>query len=599
MTIHTNFYQINRELTFQDTSQSYITVYALTLSIYTYKDTLIDLRLTFQVQPQLYQHILTQRLFNLQSELCGSLTNGNFDDNTSIEITAIFKSDLLSQLTSDLQTLPDNLLTLNQTGNNHFLFHNNNWLVVQVKQERSEIYTGYRTFWHYLNTFENFDTIALNQSIYNFFQDWAEANFRSMDHQSRTQTISEVTQGLEEWIDIHESTINIEQLKQAISTIVHTFKKLSDISVEKIKTHQNIFENLVNFFTVDEWPYTKIPGESILQTAFSGKNGAWNCYALVRVQQQQFVFYSVYPNLVPENQRLAIAEFITRANSGMIIGNFELDFERGEIRYKTSIDVAEDILTFSAIKNLVYTNVTMMDRYFPGFISIIEDNISPANIIEAIEIMTDELPEGSTVDNSSVNTGLSSTSSSQNCVNISSKKTEEQSYVLTKLTPEQIAQFHQALQIFAPYQNQQSEAIIKKLKKGIVGKLGNIGEEIYAQAYTFFTQVPISAKHLKLIQSYSEIAQQNRKLWYRFKNWTKQHGEPARNSQAGTALIELEKQFWRVDARLCQLPTDSLQGTREMEFLMEIEELRKQLSLYENLMIEIENNPESGFSTEY
>jgi hypothetical protein len=49
-----------------------------------------------------------------------------------------------------------------------------------------------------------------------------------------------------------------------------------------------------------------------------------------------------------------VAEFLTRANSGMVIGNFELDFADGEIRYKTSIDVEGDKLSYAIIKRLVY-----------------------------------------------------------------------------------------------------------------------------------------------------------------------------------------------------------------------------------------------------
>ncbi len=50
---------------------------------------------------------------------------------------------------------------------------------------------------------------------------------------------------------------------------------------------------------------------------------------------------------------MAVAEFITRANFGIVIGNFEIDFSDGEIRYKTSIDVEGDRPSFALIKRLV------------------------------------------------------------------------------------------------------------------------------------------------------------------------------------------------------------------------------------------------------
>ena len=102
-------------------------------------------------------------------------------------------------------------------------------------------------------------------------------------------------------------------------------------------------------------------------------------------EQQQFVFYSICPVNAPENKRLAVAEFITRANSGMIIGHFELDFTEGQIRYKTSIDVEDDSLCSALIKRLVYANVMMMDAYLPGIMSVIYGEVTPLDAIAQIE----------------------------------------------------------------------------------------------------------------------------------------------------------------------------------------------------------------------
>lgn len=72
-----------------------------------------------------------------------------------------------------------------------------------------------------------------------------------------------------------------------------------------------------------------------------------------------------------------MAEYLTRVNSDIVIGNFELEFGDGEIRYKTSIDVEDDRLSFALIKQLVYANVTMMDEYISGIMSVIYTGVSP------------------------------------------------------------------------------------------------------------------------------------------------------------------------------------------------------------------------------
>ena len=80
-----------------------------------------------------------------------------------------------------------------------------------------------------------------------------------------------------------------------------------------------------------------------------------------------------------------MAEFMTRANYGMIVGNFELNYEDGEVRYKTSIDIGDSDLSLMLVKQIVYPNVATMDLYLPGLMAVIYSDASPADAIAKIE----------------------------------------------------------------------------------------------------------------------------------------------------------------------------------------------------------------------
>ncbi|NWF67542.1 MAG: YbjN domain-containing protein [Chloroflexi bacterium] len=147
----------------------------------------------------------------------------------------------------------------------------------------------------------------------------------------------------------------------------------------------SIFNAMIEFFEEDDWEFSWVDDASVLSMGFSGKNGKWMCYAQAREEQQQFVFYTVCPMNTPENKRAALAEFITRANYGMIIGNFEMDWDDGEVRYKTSIDVEGATLSSPLIKQLVYSNVLIMDRYLPGLMAVMFGNAAPRDEINRIE----------------------------------------------------------------------------------------------------------------------------------------------------------------------------------------------------------------------
>jgi hypothetical protein len=146
-----------------------------------------------------------------------------------------------------------------------------------------------------------------------------------------------------------------------------------------------IYRAMVDFFEDDNWPYTPVPGEPVLSLHFVGKSGHWICYAQAREEQQQFVFYSVCPMAMPDFKRQAVAEFVTRANYGMIIGNFELDYNDGEVRYKTSLDVEGTELNLALIRQAVYANVLMMDRYLPGLLNLVYTDVTPAQAVAEVE----------------------------------------------------------------------------------------------------------------------------------------------------------------------------------------------------------------------
>lgn len=142
---------------------------------------------------------------------------------------------------------------------------------------------------------------------------------------------------------------------------------------------------VTHFFEQESWPFVRLPGKSVLALVFSGEACNWDCIAKVSEDQENFIFYSLFPVFASEKERPAIAEFITRANYGIIVGNFELDYTDGEIRYKTSIDFEGSSLDKALIKQLVYTNVLTMAHYLPGILAVLEQKMNPEQAIHMVE----------------------------------------------------------------------------------------------------------------------------------------------------------------------------------------------------------------------
>ncbi len=95
-----------------------------------------------------------------------------------------------------------------------------------------------------------------------------------------------------------------------------------------------------------------------------GLRGEWICIVRVFPESERLLVYSILPENVPVERRPRLAELFARINYGLVLGNFEMDWEDGEIRYKTSMDVEDITPTATVVRNLIFSNFFSTDRYF-------------------------------------------------------------------------------------------------------------------------------------------------------------------------------------------------------------------------------------------
>lgn len=108
--------------------------------------------------------------------------------------------------------------------------------------------------------------------------------------------------------------------------------------------------------------------------------------SLQRLGREIGIFYSVLPQFVPEERRREVAEFLMRANHGLVVGNFEMSFDSGEVRYKTNIISAPEGLDDALMEALLHTNISTHDRYVPGMMQVIYGGVDPVEACKRIEI---------------------------------------------------------------------------------------------------------------------------------------------------------------------------------------------------------------------
>lgn len=146
-----------------------------------------------------------------------------------------------------------------------------------------------------------------------------------------------------------------------------------------------IFDVVQQFFYQDGWATEIIKDGETIATSAAGEHGEWDCLAQIFERGGIFVFYSICPLKVPPHCRPAIAEFITRANQDLLMGNLEMDYGTGVIRCKTSINTYDETLTPLLVRHVVHPNAITMDRYLPGISAIVNEGVSPLEAIARAE----------------------------------------------------------------------------------------------------------------------------------------------------------------------------------------------------------------------
>jgi hypothetical protein len=104
----------------------------------------------------------------------------------------------------------------------------------------------------------------------------------------------------------------------------------------------------------------------------------------VIVAAEQLVVTGEAPRTVPQERRLAAAEYVTRAANGLYVGAFQLDLASGLARAHCGLDFEGEPLSPRLIRNAVAIVVRLMETYLPGLLEVI-DGVDPLSAWQAAE----------------------------------------------------------------------------------------------------------------------------------------------------------------------------------------------------------------------
>lgn len=127
-----------------------------------------------------------------------------------------------------------------------------------------------------------------------------------------------------------------------------------------------LLETASAFFTQERWVFDTAKDAPVLRLGFEGKSGRWRCFLEAKEAMAQLVFFSVREGAVPDARKTAVAELLMRINCRLNVGNFELNFDDGLVRFRSGLDVEGVTSVAPLLKGLTLLNVATMDKYLPA-----------------------------------------------------------------------------------------------------------------------------------------------------------------------------------------------------------------------------------------
>ena len=110
--------------------------------------------------------------------------------------------------------------------------------------------------------------------------------------------------------------------------------------------------------------------DGLFRATLNGEGEVRLLGCLIDIRSDSFISYIISPIGADagDSAKMAnLAEFLCRVNYGLLNGNFDLDFNDGEIRYKSFADCPGGAAPAEeAIGNSIWVGLKMFERYLPG-----------------------------------------------------------------------------------------------------------------------------------------------------------------------------------------------------------------------------------------
>ena len=138
----------------------------------------------------------------------------------------------------------------------------------------------------------------------------------------------------------------------------------------------SLFQVLYKILSQNGWEFDFDDKNGIIKLDIRGISTNFHAFLLIDEEQESLLCNTHINQRIPYSKRLEVCDFMSRINYELVNGNFEMDLDNGEIRYRTFLDLADAEPSQDQVLNIVWNGVLGFDTYYPGLMKLVYGNLS-------------------------------------------------------------------------------------------------------------------------------------------------------------------------------------------------------------------------------
>lgn len=156
-----------------------------------------------------------------------------------------------------------------------------------------------------------------------------------------------------------------------------------------MENESKTFKTLVEHFSQEDWQASRVRDKPVLNLHYKGRFEGerieqWKCQVIAEEKEslKKVVFLSFIPFMIPKDKIKLVAALLHRINYVENFASFEINYDTGQARCKTSVQSSDVDISSDLLCNLEGNNTDLVGKYLPAIRQVNQGELMPSDVID-------------------------------------------------------------------------------------------------------------------------------------------------------------------------------------------------------------------------